>query len=76
MQQCVGLLGHRGANFTFVTKLAFNGKTATFTINSDTQTSTSVPASASPGMISVTSPRGTSTSVGNFAVTPKGLAVS
>ncbi len=51
-----------GTNFTGVTAVAFAGASATFTVDSATQISTTVPAAARSGSISVTGPGGTAIS--------------
>ena len=52
-----------GSNFTGTTSVAFNGASATFTVNSGgTQITASVPAAAKTGPISVTTSAGTATS--------------
>jgi len=58
-----------GTNFTGATSVAFNGTAAAFTINSSTQISTTVPAGATTGKISVTKSSGTVFSVDDFTVT-------
>ena len=60
-----------GSYFTGTTRVAFNGVAATnFIVNSDTQITATVPAGATTGLISVTSPAGTGTSSTNFEVPP------
>jgi ELWxxDGT repeat protein len=51
-----------GTNFTGVTAVAFAGVSATFTVDSATQISTTVPAAARSGSITVTGPGGTAVS--------------
>jgi hypothetical protein len=58
-----------GQGFTGGTAVAFNGTPATLTVDSSTQITTSVPAGATSGPISVTGPGGTATSSGSFTVT-------
>jgi hypothetical protein len=58
-----------GSAFTGATKVAFNGKTATFTVNSYTQITATVPTGATTGAIAITTPGGTSQSSKNFSVT-------
>lgn len=57
-----------GTGFTGATSVAFDGTAATFTVDSDTQITATVPAGASGGPISVTTPGGTGTSLTNFVV--------
>lgn len=61
-----------GTNFTgtgFTTSsVRFNGLSSTFTVNSATQITATVPAGATTGPISVTTPGGTATSASNFTV--------
>jgi hypothetical protein len=59
-----------GSGFTRTTAVTFNGRTARFTVNSDTQITTSVPGGATSGPIAVTAPGGVATSAATFAVTP------
>src|SRR5262245_49183483 len=58
-----------GTNLTGATALSFNGTAATFTVNSSTQITTSVPAGATTGKLAATTPGGNATSSGNFTVT-------
>jgi IPT/TIG domain/Peptidase M66 len=58
-----------GANLTGATAIAFNGKTASFTVNSATQIAATVPSAATTGKITVTTPKGAATSTANFTVT-------
>ena len=60
-----------GAAFTGVTSVKFNGLTATFTVNGSTQITATVPANATTGPISVTTPSGTATSAASFTVAPR-----
>jgi hypothetical protein len=58
-----------GSNLTGATAVKFNGASASFVVNSDTQITASVPSGASNGSISVTTSGGTATSSGTFTVT-------
>jgi hypothetical protein len=58
-----------GTNFISPSIVAFNGTAASFTVNSTTEISAMVPAGATTGPISVTTPAGTATSAGSFVVT-------
>ena len=58
-----------GTNFTGATSVKFNGQSASFTVNSSTSISATVPNCSSSGTISVTTSAGTGTSSGAFAVT-------
>ena len=51
-----------GWSFTGATRVAFDGKPAVFSVDSDSQIHTTVPSAATSGPISVTSPSGTATS--------------
>ncbi len=67
-----------GTNFTGATAVKFNGTSASFTVNSSTQITATVPAGATTGKISVTTPAGIATSAANFTVlenTPVGKNV-
>ena len=59
-----------GAGLSLATAVAFNGSAAHFTVDSDTQITATVPAAATSGPISVTTPGGTATSAKTFSVTP------
>jgi len=57
-----------GTNFTNVTGVKFNRTSASFTVNSSTQITATVPPGAISGPISVTNLKGTATSSANFTV--------
>jgi uncharacterized repeat protein (TIGR03803 family) len=59
-----------GTSFTGTRKVTFAGVSATFTVNSDTQISTTVPAGAQTGKIQVITAGGKATSATNFTVLP------
>lgn len=59
-----------GFNFNSVSAVLFNGVNATFTANSSTQITTTVPAGATSGPITVITASGTATSSNNFVVVP------
>ena len=69
-----------GSGLTNASKVAFNGTAAsTFTVNSDTQISATVPAGATTGTVVVTTPGGTAASTNSFTVTAAasgGLVIS
>ena len=59
-----------GTNFTGATAVKFNGvSAASFSVTSSTAIQATVPAGATTGPLSVTTPGGTATSATNFAVT-------
>ena len=58
-----------GSAFTGATSVTFNGAAATFTVNSDSQITATVPPTATTGPISVTTPSGTGASPASFSVT-------
>lgn len=58
-----------GTAFTGASAGAFNGANASFTVNSDTQITATVPAGATSGRITVIAPGGLATSSSNFTVT-------
>jgi hypothetical protein len=57
-----------GTKFNGATQVKFNGVSATFTVNSATQISATVPAGATTGRITVTTTSGTATSAADFTV--------
>jgi IPT/TIG domain len=57
-----------GTNLTGATAVTFNNVTATFTVNSATQITATVPATATTGKIKVTTPGGSATSTTDFTV--------
>jgi uncharacterized repeat protein (TIGR03803 family) len=60
-----------GVSLTQTEKVTFGGVAATsFTVNSDTQVTATVPTGAVTGHIAITTAGGTATSSGNFTVTP------
>lgn len=58
----------RGASFTGATSVAFNGTSATFTLNNPSEITTTVPAGATTGPISVTTPSGTGSAGTSFVI--------
>lgn len=58
-----------GTNISGAIAVRFNGLNATFTVNTALQITTTVPAGATTGPISVTTPGGVATSAGTFTVT-------
>lgn len=65
-----------GQGFTGATKVSFNGTAATFTVSSDTYLTATVPAGATTGLVSVTTPGGTLKSNRKFLVAPSILSFS
>ncbi len=61
-----------GTNFIDVTGVNFKNAAASFTVNSSTQISATVPPTATSGKISVTTLNGTASSSANFTVTAPG----
>ena len=60
-----------GTGLTQTTKVTFGGvKAITFTVNSDSKVSATVPSLAITGKVVITTPGGTATSSGTFTVTP------
>lgn len=65
-----------GSNFTGTTNVSFNGIAASFTVNSDTQITATVPCSATTGPITLAKPSGTAISSGNFVVVAPAPAIT
>lgn len=66
-----------GTNFTGATAVNFyNSQSATYTVNSSTQITATLPAGATTGPISVITPSGTATSSSNFTVNSLPTALS
>ena len=66
-----------GSNFAGVTAVRFNGfEATTYTVNSLTQISATVPTTASTGAVTVSTPRGTATSSRNFTILQSPVLVS
>jgi hypothetical protein len=63
-----------GTGFTGATSVKFNGTSASFTVNGDTQVTATVPTGAKTGPISVTNAGGTGTSTASFTVSPVAAA--
>lgn len=59
-----------GQGFTGTTKVSFNGTSASFTVSSGTYLTAVVPAGATTGFVTVTTPSGTLKSNRKFLVTP------
>ncbi len=59
-----------GNSLTQATKVTFGGVAATFTVNSNTQVTATVPTSAITGKIGIATPGGSAASATNFTVTP------
>jgi len=58
-----------GTNFTGASSVSFNNQAASFTVNSSTQITATVPNCSSSGQVRVTTAGGTATSSGSFTVT-------
>jgi uncharacterized repeat protein (TIGR03803 family) len=65
-----------GQGFTGTTSVSFNGALAAFTVKSDTYLTATIPAGATTGFVSVTTPSGTLKSNKIFRVTPQILSFS
>jgi DNA/RNA endonuclease G (NUC1) len=61
-----------GTAFTGASQVTFNGTSASFTVNSSTSISATVPAGATTGLIKVTAPGGVATSSSSFTVSGGG----
>ncbi len=61
-----------GTGFTGASQVAFNGTSASFTVNSSTSISATVPTGATSGLITVIAPGGQATSSTSFTVTGGG----
>jgi uncharacterized repeat protein (TIGR03803 family) len=59
-----------GVSLTQATRITFGGVAATFTVNSDTQVTATVPTGAVTGKIKITTAGGTAVSAASFTVTP------
>ena len=59
-----------GVDFTGTTRVTFNGTAATFTVTSDSVIQTAVPAGATTGLLTVTTPVATTASGPAFTVAP------
>ncbi|HSY49460.1 MAG TPA: LamG-like jellyroll fold domain-containing protein [Thermoanaerobaculia bacterium] len=57
-----------GTGFSGVSSVTFNGTSATFTVNSTSQITATVPAAATTGLITVTAGGGSASSASNFTV--------
>ena len=65
-----------GQGFAGTTGVSFNGTPATFEVQSDTYLTATVPAGATTGLVTVTTPSGTLKSNKKFRVTPQILSFS
>src|SRR4051794_3144587 len=65
-----------GTGFTGATAVTFNGTSAAYNVDNDTQITASVPSGATSGQIAVTTGSGTGTSAGSFTVNAPGLIQS
>jgi hypothetical protein len=60
-----------GTDFTGATSVTFNGLSAGFTVSTAIKITATVPLNATTGSVTVTTPNGMGTSLGNFTVTPR-----
>ncbi|MBC8010405.1 MAG: lamin tail domain-containing protein, partial [Burkholderiales bacterium] len=65
-----------GTNFAAVSAVRFNGVAALFTVDSPTTLRATVPAAATTGVVTVTTPRGTATSAGVFTIVQNPVLIS
>ena len=65
-----------GSGFSGATAVAFNGASASYTVNSASQITATVPNNAGTGPITVTTPNGTATSSTNYTVTVAAPSIS
>lgn len=65
-----------GTNFAAVSAVSFNGIAALFTVDSPTTLRATVPAAATTGVVTVTTPRGTATSTTVFTVVQNPVLIS
>lgn len=65
-----------GVNFAAVSALKFNGVDALYTVNSTTSITATVPAAATTGALTVTTPYGTATSATSFTVLQNPILIS
>src|SRR5439155_5462717 len=65
-----------GSGLTGATGVTFNGAAASYTVDSDSQITATVPSSATSGPIGVTTPGGTATSSAAFSVTRPDFSLS
>jgi uncharacterized repeat protein (TIGR01451 family) len=66
----------RGERFLGATNVAFNGKSANFTVVSDSQIHATVPTGAKSGKLTVSTPAGKGTSAASFFVLPPGPVIA
>lgn len=65
-----------GSGLRFATKVAFNGKTSNFTVVSDTSITAMVPAGATTGPVSITTPGGTAASTTPLTINASAITVA